>query len=73
MISISYGITVCNELTEIAVLIDTLKDKLRENDEIVIQYDKDSVTEAVSEYLNIMKNMHKDFIKVVGSAGRRRA
>ena len=66
MISISYGITVCNELTEIAVLIDTLKDKLRENDEIVIQYDEDSVTEAVSEYLKIMKNMHKDFIKVVG-------
>ena len=66
MISISYGITVCNELTEIAVLIDTLKDKLRENDEIVIQYEEDSVTEAVSEYLKIMKNMHKDFIKVVG-------
>ena len=56
MISISYGITVCNELTEInKVLIDTLKDKLRENDEIVIQYDEDSVTDKVSEYLKIMK------------------
>ena len=66
MISISYGVTVCNEITEIAVLVDTLKEKLREGDEIVIQYDEDSVTEVVMEYLNIMKNMHKDIIKVVG-------
>ena len=64
MISISYGITVCNEITEIAVLVDTIKEKLRENDEIVIQYDEDSVTDVVMEYLNIMKNMHKDKIKI---------
>ena len=66
MKTISYAITVCNEITEIAVLVDTLKEKLREGDEIVIQYDEDSVTDVVMEYLNIMKNMHKDFIKVIG-------
>ena len=57
MISISYGVTVCNEITEIAVLVDTLKEKLREDDEIVIQYDEGSVTDVVMEYLNIMKNI----------------
>ena len=46
----------CNEITEIAVLVDTLKEKLREGDEIVIQYDEGSVTDVVMEYLNIMKN-----------------
>ena len=66
MISISYGVTVCNEIAEISLLVDTLKDKLRENDEIVIQYDEDSVTDEVMGYLNIMKNMHKDTIKVIG-------
>ena len=66
MKTISYGVTVCNEITEIAVLVDTLKEKLREGDEIVIQYDEGSVTDVVMEYLNIMKNMHKDFIKVIG-------
>ena len=60
MKKISYGVTVCNEITEIAVLVDTLKEKLREGDEIVIQYDEGSVTDVVMEYLNIMKNMHKD-------------
>ena len=57
MISISYGVTVCNEITEIMILVDTLKEKLREDDEIVIQYDEGSVTDVVMEYLNIMKNM----------------
>ena len=66
MKTISYAITVCNEITEIAVLVDTLKEKLREGDEIVIQYDEGSVTDVVMEYLNIMKNMHKDTIKVIG-------
>ena len=65
MKTISYAITVCNEITEIAVLVDTLKEKLREGDEIVIQYDEGSVTDVVMEYLNIMKNMHKDFVKVI--------
>ena len=66
MISISYAVTVCNEIQEIAVLIDNLKEKLKGEDEIVIQYDEDSVTEEVTSYLNIMKNMHKDKINVIG-------
>ena len=66
MITISYGVTVCNEIAEIAVLIDNLKEKLKGEDEIVIQYDEDSVTDEVMSYLNIMKNMHKETIKVVG-------
>ena len=47
MKTISYAITVCNEITEIAVLVDTLKEKLREGDEIVIQYDENSVTDVL--------------------------
>ena len=65
--TISYAITVCNEITEIAVLVDTLKEKLREGDEIVIQYDEGSVTDVVMEYLNIMKNMLKIQSKLLDS------
>ena len=42
MINVTYAITVCNELTEITTLIDFLKDKIGEEDEILIQYDSDS-------------------------------
>ena len=67
MKTISYGVTVCNEITEIAVLVDTLKEKLREGDEIVIQYDEGSVTDVVMEYLNIMKNGTKILLRLLDS------
>ena len=59
MITISYAITVCNELEEIQKLLNFLQVKIREEDEIVIQYDEQSVTDEVMEYLTLMEKMHK--------------
>lgn len=53
--TISYAITVCNELEEITKLVDFLSTKINKEDEIVIQYDEQSVTPEVLEYLNIQK------------------
>lgn len=61
---ISFGITVCNEIEELTKLLNFLQNTIREEDEIVIQYDETSVTQEVLEYLNIMEKMHN--YKVVG-------
>ena len=53
MINITYAVTVCNELEEITKLVDFLKDKIDKDDEILIQYDEDSATDAIKNYLNI--------------------
>ena len=66
MINVTYAITVCNELTEITTLIDFLKDKIGEEDEILIQYDSDSATDAVKNYLDIISQIHVSKIKVIG-------
>ena len=66
MINITYAITVCNELEEITKLVDFLKDKIQKEDEILIQYDENSVTEPVRAYLRILSQMHTDTIKVIG-------
>lgn len=58
-ISLSYAITVCNELEEITKLLNFLQLHIRETDEIVIQYDKDSATKEVKQYLKLMEKMHK--------------
>ena len=50
MISISYAITVCNELEEIIKLLNFLQLHIRPEDEIVIQYDSTSATQEVKEY-----------------------
>ena len=55
---ISYAITVCNEIEELTKLLNFLQNTIREQDEIVIQYDEQSVTQDVLEYLDIMKKMH---------------
>lgn len=55
---ISYAITVCNEIEELTKLLNFLQNTIREEDEIVIQYDEQSVTQDVLEYLDIMKKMH---------------
>lgn len=49
MIPVSYAITVCNEAKELEHLILHLKPYLHEQDEIVVQADKEHVTEAVKE------------------------
>jgi len=43
MINVTYAITVCNELKEITKLVDYLQPKIKSEDEILIQYDEDSV------------------------------
>jgi glycosyltransferase involved in cell wall biosynthesis len=64
MISISYAITVCNELEEIIKLLDFLQLHIRPEDEVVIQYDSSSATQEVKEYLNVM-DMMRDNHKVI--------
>ena len=66
MINITYAITVCNELEEITKLVDFLKDKIEKEDEILIQYDEDSASDAIKNYLKIMSQLHNTNIKVIG-------
>jgi hypothetical protein len=66
MINITYAITVCNELEEITKLVDFLKDKIDKDDEILIQYDADSATDAIKNYLKIVSQLHNSNIKVIG-------
>jgi hypothetical protein len=64
MINITYAITVCNELEEITKLVDFLQNRIHNDDEILIQYDTDSATQAVTDYLKIIPQMHNN-IKVI--------
>ena len=66
MINITYAITVCNELEEITKLVDFLKDRIKKDDEILIQYDEESVTDAIKSYLTILSQLHTNTIKVIG-------
>jgi len=52
MKTISYAVTVCNEIEEIKELLSFLKTHIRKEDEIVVQYDSKSVTNEVLEFLN---------------------
>jgi hypothetical protein len=65
MINVTYAITVCNELTEITELINFLHPRIKQDDEILIQYDSDSVTEQVKSYLNIISQLHPNSIRVI--------
>jgi hypothetical protein len=65
MINITYAITVCNELEEITKLIDFLKDKIEKEDEILIQYDEESATKSIIDYLTIISQLHNTNIKVI--------
>lgn len=49
---ISYAITVCNEHDEIKRLLEFLTLHKRPEDEIVVQYDEENVTDEVLEVLN---------------------
>jgi hypothetical protein len=66
MINITYAITVCNELEEITKLVDFLKDRIKKDDEILIQYDEISVTDPIKSYLTILSQLHTNTIKVIG-------
>jgi len=58
--TISYAITVCNELEEITNLLNFLQTNIRPEDEIVIQYDEKSATDSVKDYVNLMDKMHEN-------------
>jgi glycosyltransferase involved in cell wall biosynthesis len=62
--TISYALTVCNELEEITKLVTQLLNHIQKDDEIVIQYDDDTTTPEVLTYLEILENTHYN-IKVI--------
>jgi hypothetical protein len=65
MINITYAITVCNELEEITNLINFIHPRIESDDEILIQYDTDSATKEVKDYLAILSQLHNSNIKVI--------
>ena len=62
MKTISYAITVHNEIDELTTLLNFLQLHIRKEDEVVIQYDETSVTNEVMEYLTLMDSMHNNHI-----------
>ena len=65
MVNVTYAITVCNEINEITKLINFLHPRIQSDDEILIQYDEDGVTEDVRGYLRIINDLH-DNVSVIG-------
>ncbi len=59
MINVTYAITVCNELLEITNLLNFLHPRIKSEDEILIQYDSESVTKEVKDYLAIISQLNK--------------
>lgn len=49
---ISYGLTVCNEHVELNNLLSYLSSRINDEDEIVVVYDQNRVTEEVKSVLN---------------------
>jgi len=65
-INVTYAITVCNEHEEIMKLINFLHPRIKKDDEILIQYDEDAVTDQVKDYLDIIQQLHSSNVKVIG-------
>ena len=65
MINITYAITVCNELVELTNLLNFLQPRIQKDDEILIQYDTDSVTKEVKDYVTILSQLHQSQIRVI--------
>ncbi len=64
MINVTYAITVCNEINEITTLVDFLQPRIKSEDEILVQYDSDSATSQITDYLKIISQFHKN-IRVI--------
>lgn len=64
MINVTYAITVCNEIEELTKLVDFLHPRIKKDDEILIQYDTDSSTNQIIDYLNIISKLHSN-IRVI--------
>lgn len=62
--TISYALTVCNELEEITKLVAQILNSIRKNDEIIIQCDTDSITPDVLTYLEILENTNYN-VKII--------
>jgi|TARA_B100001564_G_scaffold224598_1_gene189326 glycosyltransferase involved in cell wall biosynthesis len=60
-VKISYAITVCYEYDELKKLVSFLKNKIRENDEIVVTFDRQGGTSEVRDYLSKNENTLKWF------------
>ena len=58
MITLTYAVTCYKELEEITKLLNFLQQNIRPEDEILVQYDTDSVTPEVLEYLKILDGIH---------------
>jgi len=65
MVNVTYAITVCNEINEITKLINFLHPRIESDDEILVQYDEDGVTDDVMGYLRIINDLH-DNVNVIG-------
>lgn len=59
-INVTWAITVCDEINEITKLLNFLQPRVGEDDEILIQYDEDGVSQEVHDYLKIMDNLHEN-------------
>ena len=58
---ISYGITVCDELTEIQKLISFLLEHKRDKDEIVVTFDATNGLEVIRDYLKYTSATREEF------------
>lgn len=65
MKSISYAITVCNELEEIVRLLNQITNQISDNDEIVVQYDDGNTPDEVLDYLKIQQSIYSN-LKIIG-------
>ena len=65
MLNVTYAITVCNEIEEITRLINFLHPRIQSDDEILVQYDENGVTDGVKDYLSIVNTLHQN-IRVIG-------
>jgi glycosyltransferase involved in cell wall biosynthesis len=64
MIKITYAITVCNEIEEIIRLIDLLQSRIKSQDTILVQYDSDSASKEVEDYLKTIDKLY-DNLRVI--------
>lgn len=60
MVTLTWAITVHNELVEITALLNFLQSRIGGDDEILIQYDEQGVTPDVLDYLRIIDKMHEN-------------
>jgi hypothetical protein len=58
---ISYGLTVCNEHDELNNLLNYLSDKIDNEDEIIVVYDQNRVTDDVMNILNSFTRENYNF------------